>query len=326
MTPSARVAFSNGCSQKHLNEGCRNIAMETFSNYASASSSESEELLQIELLLQGGFTFKLNVRPDDPLLAQVLGAFSLDGPDRARKIFKIDINQDTSSIIFRASELVGIRTTPPVEFLPTSGLSLKTATAPTIEHAVWSRFEDFLVPDVTKRLHSIVTSLRTHFRETASSSERILRYAGDQLAEFEVAKIELQRVLHERMPEILDCFGLDLYAYEFNCEVCAYSNGGYTMPKLGQHPICQGRRIIEFLYFIHADDLELGGACTRLYDVVTEGEVRKMGNLAVELPAQRNAILIFPSDFYFEVTPVGLTTGRAQEVLYVLQGCLSTAP
>lgn len=301
--------------------------MESFpGNGGSIEQSEPDDLLQLELLLQGGFSFKLNVRLDDPLLAQVLAAFSLTANDRASKIFKINIERDTSSIIFRASELVGVRTTPPVEFLPASVPERADSVVPSARHAIWLCFEDFLPKDAARRVIEEISSKGADFIESADRSERVFRYAGTHTTEFETSKIELERALYGRISEILDAFGLEFYAYEFNCEVSAYADGCYSMPAPSKHASTHGKRVLEFLYFVFGDDVTFKGGRTRVYDLATQGDVNKIGSIAVELPPLQNAILVFPSEFYFEITPVELASSEAGQPLFVLRGNLSVTP
>jgi hypothetical protein len=284
-----------------------------------------DDLLQVDVLLQGGFTVELHLHADDPLLAQILSSFSSTPLDNAKRIFRVDTNAEASSIIFRASDVVGIRTTPPVAFIPQTLAPFQQETPTAIKHASWLLLESFLARDLVTSFHSFLGNERNSFCSSAERLENVQNYSGGKLAALEAMKRELLSELTGRIEEILDEFGLDIFACEFNCELCAYVDGGSTGPKIANNPECHGQRVLEFLYFIFEESLEIEGSQVRIYDLSLEESGTRIGSIAVELPIRSNAIVIYPSNFHFAVGPIHLKLGKVPRMLYMLRGCLSIA-
>jgi hypothetical protein len=256
-----------------------------------------EQELNVTVYLKSGVSFDILLHAEDSLLEQLI--LSLQGAEtRSGELLNVHVDNETASILFRASDVAALRTTPPVAFESyrivdeegqsnfDSGIAEETET-------IWAVFKDFLSG---RRLalmdNGCFTTLPSQklrlFPEWEPQNNRMADWTSIR-SKF----LDAINAHHEPLEKKFGC-ALDLYELHLELGLIYTSLDRSALPR----PEFNGRahRVMDFIYILEASadaylDIELCNA----------RKGGEEGGVSVRIALEQEDIVFFSSSSHCRV-------------------------
>jgi hypothetical protein len=286
--------------------------------------AHSDEVLDVQVVLTGGFSFQLRLGARDELFQCLINSVAASVGDRAEKVLNVEIDDGQGSIIFRPESILAIRTRPAVEleaqFRPSTNPAV-TGHTPVIcqsfHKTSWYHLEGFMEHDVVRTFAALCEESLPAFQRVYDSHENLSIASMAERAPLWPIQVEIRGAIREIIERALCDLNIGIFAYELTVELCALFDGDYSGPRQTASCATGHRRVFEFIYFL-TDDISMTGGALRLFDSIGLGEAAAPRSIAAEFPSSSNSIVIFPSETFHELTAV---CSKSSRPLYLVRGC-----
>ena len=292
-----------------------------------------ESEVSVTLLLNGGHTRTLYLRPADPLLASLLSSISEKsyGGGRPARPFNIHLDQGRSSIIFSSTDLVGLITDPPIvnergTRQPPLPATVVPTSQPTDEKSPYTVLESFIDPAVHAELLSFVLEHEKEFAASSVSTNDTDYRRSKVLHQFPPFSELFRERLRSLQPQLARGFGMGEFPVgDIECQLTAHNDGDYFKLHNDNGSPDTLERAISYVYYFNSEPKSFSGGEFRLYNSRIANGRYECGDKAAEITPKNNSILFFPSHCHHEVLPVRCPSNRFVDSRFTINGWVRRA-
>jgi SM-20-related protein len=278
--------------------------------------TRSEGEVSVTLLLNGGHSRTLYLRPKDPLLTALVSSIGEKsyGGGRPARPFNIHLDQGRRSFIFSSTDLVGLVTDPPLQ-------GERETHQPHIdlpaEKSPYLLLDSFLDAGLHAELLKSVLAQERDVAAAAGAQPPVL----PDVAAFSGVFRDRVRSL---VPQLAIAFGIGEFHVGDVDYLLVLQGDGTALP-----PQRQGGEAalpaISYVYHFHNEPRRFSGGEFRLYNRHLADSRADSAELAAEIEPKNNSILLFPSHCQHEMLPLRCPSSRFADSRFAITGAVRRA-
>jgi SM-20-related protein len=279
--------------------------------------------VSVTLLLNGGHSRTLTMKPEDPLLRALLASIQEKGAgQRSSRPFHLRVEEGRQSLIFSGADLVGLITDPPI----TVQAAPKPAAEPLELKSRYLLLEDFLAPEQHRALLEYVVRRQDQFADSTVSTNDPDYRRSKILYEFPEFADLFRRKVAEAMPGVLPALGMQSFPVrDIEAQLTAHNDGNYFRLHNDSGSPDTANRALTYVYYFHNEPKGYSGGEFRLYDSVLANGRYACGPRAGDIEPKNNSILFFASYCHHEVLPVRVPSCRFEDGRFTVNGWIRRA-
>ncbi len=293
--------------------------------------------VEVVLHLQGGHQHTVYLPAESELLQDLCSAVVADATGEPPKIFQLPADGGTMAYSFSSRQLVSMTTRPPVviqvETLPEERAEAAPFTQPLPDGdrpARWLEVGDFLSSAEHAAVLQWACDHESQFERGGTTTNEY--GSRTNLANYRFHRTELARLLIHRvlvyLPAALRRLGLEPFPLDdIEAQMTASNDGHYFKAHLdGGSDSTRGRRLT-WVYYLHADPKAYSGGELRFFDSrIVHGQRHLVPDAFVDIEPDDNSLLVFPSDQYHELRPVGCPSKAFADSRFAVTGWIRARP
>jgi SM-20-related protein len=267
--------------------------------------------IKVVLLLSGGHQYTVYLKPDDPLLNQLLNnlVFDVSTHDKnSHYLFQIPINEGRSLLSCSSQNIIGIVTEPPI-VLDTSEFSKDVAKfraeIAEILPSYYLQINNFLSSEEYEDLLKYVIDKQGDFVPTSTSSDETDYRKSMVLYSFpEFEDIFINR-LQQILPDIIQKLCESVFDVgKIEAQITSHNDGNYYMIHNDNGSPDTYSRELTFVYYFYQEPKQFSGGELLIYDSKIENNFYVNAETFKTVEPLNNSIVFFLSRYLHEVKPV----------------------
>jgi Rps23 Pro-64 3,4-dihydroxylase Tpa1-like proline 4-hydroxylase len=302
--------------------------------------------VKVTLLLAGGHQYTLNLKSNDPLLHNLVGAIVAHSQQQAgyQGIFQIPLHQERSALCFSSERLIGVVTEPPMilqmgtatpqpevaepqamqKSMQSSspGEGIPAAAVPA--HVLPSHYvqlDNFLTSEEKNHLLDYVLQYESAFVSTSTSTGDTDYRRSMVLHSFpEFAKLLTDRV-RAALPEVFRQLKLQPFSIaEIEAQLTSHNHGNYYKVHNDNGSPDTATREFTYVYYFYREPKPFFGGELLLYDSRIENNFYVKADSFKAVEPRNNSIVFFPSRYLHEVLPVTCPSKAFADSRFTING------
>jgi SM-20-related protein len=281
--------------------------------------------VKVTLLLSGGHSRTVTMRPEDPLLHSLLtSVHEKSAGQRPARPYHLRIEEGRQSLIFAGADLVGLITEPPI--------TVQAAPRPaapgegSVVKSPYLLLENFLAPEQHRELLDYVAREQGRFADSKVSTNDPDYRRSKILFDFPEFADLVRRKVAGAMPRVLSALGMQSFPVgDIEAQMTAHNDGNYFRLHNDSGSPDTASRALTYVYYFHNEPKRYGGGAFRLYDSVIADGRYGCGSHACDIEPTNNSVLFFASHCHHEVLPVRVPTGRFEDGRFTINGWIRRA-
>jgi Rps23 Pro-64 3,4-dihydroxylase Tpa1-like proline 4-hydroxylase len=303
--------------------------------------------VKITFLLNGGHQQVVKFDEGDTQLAQIVGAYlSADADTKRGALVELAIEGGDKGLAFSLDQVIGLITEPlrPLAQLaagvsapsaaPAATTNAQAEAANTLAPAAYahasptveSRFlqiDDFLPPDVHRRLSDYAISRENDFVSTKVDSTDVNYRASSVLYQFPEFEALFRERLRAQLPRFLEHFGLAPFEPpQIEVQLTAHNDGNYYRVHNDNGSPQTANRQLTYVYYFNREPKAYSGGELRLYDSRIENNYYIRADSFRDVEPRNNSIVLFQSHCLHDVLPVRCPSRRFEDGRFTVNGWL----
>jgi Rps23 Pro-64 3,4-dihydroxylase Tpa1-like proline 4-hydroxylase len=282
--------------------------------------------VSVTLLLNGGHSRTLAMKPEDPLLHALLTTIQEKGAGQwPSRPYHLRLDEGRQSLIFAGADLVGLITDPPIQVQAAP----RPAAAIAASGPVKSRYaliENFLAPEQHRALLEYVGREQGRFADSTVSTNDPDYRRSKILYEFPEFAELFRRKVAAAAPQVLPALGMQPFpVHSIEAQLTAHNDGNYFRLHNDSGSPDTATRALTYVYYFHNEPKRYSGGEFRLYDSVLADGRYGCGPVAGDIEPKNNSVLFFASHCHHEVLPVRVPSNRFEDGRFTVNGWVRRA-
>jgi Rps23 Pro-64 3,4-dihydroxylase Tpa1-like proline 4-hydroxylase len=281
--------------------------------------------ISVTLLLNGGHSRTLSMKPDDPLLPAFLASIhERNSGSRAARPFHLRLDDGRQSLIFSGADLVGLVTDPPISVRATPAGN--AGAEPTMVKSRYVLLENFLPPEQHRALLAYVGREAGRFVDSTVTTDDANYRRSKVLHEFPEFADLFRRRVADAMPQVLRALAMQAFpVQQIEAQLTAHNDGNYFRLHNDSGSPHTLSRALTYVYYFHNEPKAYSGGEFRMYDSVLSNGRYACGAAAADIEPRNNSVLFFASHCHHEVLPVRVPSGRFEDGRFTVNGWVRRA-
>ncbi|MGO8919010.1 MAG: 2OG-Fe(II) oxygenase [Stellaceae bacterium] len=279
--------------------------------------TRSDGEVSVTLLLNGGHSRTLYLRPRDPLLTALVSSIGEKsyGGGRPARPFNIQLDQGRRSFIFSSTDLVGLVTDPPLQG---ERETRQPSIDPPIEKSPYLLLDGFL----DAALHAeLLKFVMVHERDFTAAAGQL-----PALRDFTAFSGLFRDRVRSLVPQLTIAFGIGEFPVgDVDCVLAAQGDGASLPPASRGGGAEAAAPAISYVFYFHNEPKHFTGGEFRLYNSRFADSRAEGAELAAEIEPKNNSILLFPSHCRHEMLPLRCTSSRFADSRFAVAGSVRRA-
>jgi Rps23 Pro-64 3,4-dihydroxylase Tpa1-like proline 4-hydroxylase len=281
--------------------------------------------ISVTLLLNGGHSRTLSMKPDDPLLPAFLASIhDRNAANRPARPFHLRLDNGRQSLIFSGADLVGLVTDPPIAIraTPTEGAGGE----PAVVKSRYVLLENFLAPEQHQALLAYVGREAGRFVDSTVTTDDANYRRSKVLHAFPEFADLFRRKVAEAIPQVLPVLAMPPFpVQQIEAQLTAHNDGNYFRLHNDSGSADTVSRALTYVYYFHNEPKAYSGGEFRMYDSVLSNGRYGCGAAAADIEPRNNSVLFFASHCHHEVLPVRVPSGRFEDGRFTVNGWVRRA-
>jgi SM-20-related protein len=284
--------------------------------------------VKVKLLLAGGHEYILWLKPDAPLLENLLKALVARSQNQASStLFQIPIDEGHSALCFPSDHLIGVVTEPPLwvqqkSSVPPSPQPLQPAPSnPNVLESKYIQLRNFLKPAELTRLLKFVGDKEPEFVPTTTSTGAADYRKSLVLHSFpEFSNLVINR-LHSMMSDLFS--KLEMTPFEVSqieAQLTAHNDGNFYKLHNDSGSADTATRTITYVYYFYREPKSFSGGELVIYDSKIQNNYYVKADSYKVIEPYNNSIVFFLSRYMHEVLPVSCPSKLFTDSRFTING------
>jgi Rps23 Pro-64 3,4-dihydroxylase Tpa1-like proline 4-hydroxylase len=292
---------------------------------------QTQEQVSVTLLLGGGHSRTLALHRQDPLLGSLLSAIHAKARGQLGQVppYHIRLDGGQQSLVFSASDLMGVITDPPlvIEAAPRPAPAAAVeASTPAVVKSRYVLLENFLAPAEHAELLRLLEAEEKRFVDSSvSTNDPDYRRSKILYDVPEVARLFRERIAAVA-PSVMKELGIPAFQRgETEVQLTAHNDGNYFKLHNDSGSADTATRGLTYVYYFFNEPKAFAGGQFRLYDSVIAENQYRCGPHAVDIDPKNNSVLLFAPHCHHEVLPVRCPSKRFRDGRFTVNGWVRRA-
>ncbi len=271
---------------------------------------QNDRDISVTLLLNGGHSRTLYLKPGDPLLTALLAAMGekCQTPSRPPRLFNLRVDDGRHSLIVSSSDVAGLLIDPPLmneEGRRIAGQDPSRSLGGGHVKSPYMLMENFVEPALHAELMRFIAAREKDFVPSTVSTEDTTYRRSLVLHEFPKFADYFRTRIRALAPQLIKPLGIsELPIGEIECQLTASNDGDYFRLHNDSGSPDTLSRQLTYVYYFNKEPKAYSGGEFRLYNSNVVNNRYECGEKAIDLEPKNNSILFFPSYCHHEVLPI----------------------
>jgi Rps23 Pro-64 3,4-dihydroxylase Tpa1-like proline 4-hydroxylase len=292
--------------------------------------------VKVKLLLTGGHQYTIYLKPDAPLLHNLMTVLVARAQKQAADfsyLFQIPIEEGRTALYFPSEHLVGLLTEPPIflqqtdfqqtDFQQTDFQQTEEARSEATEVLVseYVQINNLLTVEEKSRLMDYVLEQESAFVPTSTSTNdpdyrrSMILYSFPEFSQLIINRIKAI------LPDVFRKLGmLPFPLSEIEAQLTSHNDGNYYKVHNDNGSPDTATREFTYVYYFYREPKAFSGGELVLYDSKIENNFYVMADSFQTVEPINNSIVFFPSRYLHEVLPVSCPSKAFADSRFTING------
>lgn len=278
--------------------------------------------VKVRLLLAGGHQYTVFLKPDAPLLHNLLKAVVARSYKQAEGLngfFQIPLEEGRASLCFPSEHLIGLITEPPLRLMQEE----EKPQPINVLDSHYVQIDNFLTQEEHQRLLDYVFKRERDFVTTSVSTDAVDYRRSMVLYSFpEFSELVINRI-KEFVPNICSKLGVPLFPIsQIESQLTSHNDGNYYKVHNDNGSPDTATRELTYVYYFYREPKPFSGGELLIYDSKIENNFYVKADSFQTVEPRNNSIVFFLSRYMHEVLPVSCPSQAFADSRFTINGWL----
>lgn len=297
----------------------------------SSQISQSQDVIKVKLLLNGGHEYTVRLKADEPLLHELLTtivARAYKQETVEHNLFQIPMDEGNSVLSFPSEHLVGIVTEPPMLIEPIKlenyeNINSQSLNSQDIEilDSYFVQIDNFFTPQEHENLIRYVLQQESNFVSSKASTNDIDYRKSMVLYDFpEFSQLIIQKI-NAILPDIRTKLELPEFPIsQIECQMTSHNDGNYYRIHNDNGATHIATRELTYVYYFYREPKMFSGGELVIYDSKIKNNLYVNAESSKIVEPRNNSIVFFLSRYMHEVLTVSCPSKAFGDSRFTING------